>query len=224
MLQQWCVGQFFRYAMEVQSIHSTTRRFKYVMKHSQLLDFSSTHVVRTQRRLVLRVVALGGVMGLVGCGTSKRSKRSGHAQLSFARPSHIIKPNALRFPVQMREQVAARALFLINTPYRYGGNSPNLGFDCSGFVQYVFSAFSTRPLPRTARQWAQSSTPIQRARLQRGDLVFFNTSGRSFSHMGIYIGRGRFVHAPSSGKVVSIAHLDTSYYVERFESARTVYA
>lgn len=198
------------------------------MKQLPPSNFSFVHAYTApiHRRLALRAALSGLFFGaglLAGCGSSP--SKSHRRTVVRPKPQPITpRKGALHFPANMREQVVARALFLINTPYRYGGNSPSAGFDCSGFVQYVFSAFSTKPLPRTARQWAQASTPIRKAYLQRGDLVFFNTSGRSYSHMGIYIGRGRFVHAPSSGKVVSIARLDMKYYLQRFEGARTVYS
>lgn len=187
---------------------------------------SAVQDAHIHRRAVLQVAAWGALAAgsamLVGCGSAPRKQAT--RSKSAARPTRAPQRGGLRFPRKTREQAVAQALFLINTPYRYGGNSPQKGFDCSGLVQYVFSQFAGQALPRTARQWAQASTPIRKSNLQRGDLVFFNTSGRSFSHMGIYIGRGRFVHAPSSGKVVSIARLDMSYYVKRFEGARTVFA
>lgn len=202
------------------------------MKQIISSELSQAHMATTEytqpvhRRAVLRMSAWGALAAsalLVGCGSSPRKRA--------VRSTPVLRPrvpaksgSGLRLPNNMREQAVAQALFLINTPYRYGGSNPQTGFDCSGLVQYVFSRFAGRALPRTARQWAQASSPIRKANLQRGDLVFFNTSGRSFSHMGIYIGRGRFVHAPSSGKVVSIARLDMSYYVKRFEGARTVFA
>ncbi|WOP17027.1 C40 family peptidase [Ottowia sp. SB7-C50] len=92
-------------------------------------------------------------------------------------------------------------MLLVNTPYRYGGNTPEGGFDCSGLVHYVFGQVAARGarLPRSTAQWAAATLPVDEARLQRGDLVFFNTSGAAFSHMGIYVGGGQFVHAPSTG-------------------------
>ena len=86
------------------------------------------------------------------------------------------------------------------------------------------AGFAGRMLPRSTIQWARASLPIEEGRLQRGDLVFFNTLGASFSHMGIYIGGRQFVHAPSSGKGVRIDSLDKTYFFTRFNGARTVFA
>ena len=117
----------------------------------------------------------------------------------------------------------ARALLAVNVPYSYGGNTLEGGFDCSGLVQYVFSGFAGRALPRSTAQWARASLPRDVGQLQRGDLVFFNTSGASFSHMGIYIGNRQFIHAPSSGGVVRTDRIDSSYFAPRFDGGRTVF-
>ena len=119
--------------------------------------------------------------------------------------------------------VLQRAFALLGTPYRWGGSSPDGGFDCSGLVQYVFSGFAGRALPRSTAQWARASLPRDIGLLQRGDLVFFNTSGTSFSHMGIYLGNRQFVHAPSSGGVVRTDRIDSSYFAPRFDGGRTVF-
>lgn len=116
------------------------------------------------------------------------------------------------------------ALGLMGSPYRYGGNSPATGFDCSGLVNYVFGMAAGTPLPRTSGAQAVSSRRISRRELREGDLVFFNTSGRANSHVGIYVGDGRFVNAPSSGGRVRIDTLDNPYFARRFDSARTLFA
>ncbi len=197
-----------------------------VTPHGQIAEEQNTSI---SRRSLLHVTAFGILTGsalLAGCSYSPRKR--GISAVPYQPTVRPVIPRrskgVLYLPNNIREKAVAQALFLINTPYRYGGSSPQTGFDCSGLVQYVFSKFAAQALPRTASQWAKASTPIRKSALKRGDLVFFNTSGRSFSHMGIYIGRGRFVHAPSSGKVVSIAKLDNSYYVKRFDGARTVFA
>lgn len=124
-----------------------------------------------------------------------------------------------------REAVVATALMLINTPYKWGGNSPEGGFDCSGLVHYVFNQVmgNERPLPRTTAAWADATTPIGDALRQRGDLVFFNTMGRPFSHMGILIDDEVFVHAPSSGGKVRKTALSNSYFAKRYLGARRVF-
>ncbi|MDR2128939.1 MAG: C40 family peptidase [Burkholderiaceae bacterium] len=132
---------------------------------------------------------------------------------------------ALRLDPAGREAVVAQAMMLVNTPYTYGGNTPRGGFDCSGLVQYAVAsgAAGGQSLPRSTAQWAAVSTPVQSGRMQRGDLVFFNTSGRTYSHMGIYVGGGQFVHAPSSGGTVRKDSMNSPYYAQRFVGARTVF-
>ncbi len=129
-----------------------------------------------------------------------------------------------------REEAVARAMLLINTPYTYGGNTPRGGFDCSGLVHYVFSEVvadaprDARRLPRSTAQWAAATVPVDEAALQRGDLVFFNTSGATFSHMGIFVGAGQFVHAPSSGGTVRKDLVASRYFGPRYMGARRVFA
>jgi cell wall-associated NlpC family hydrolase len=107
---------------------------------------------------------------------------------------------------------------MVGKPYRYGGNSPN-GFDCSGLVQYSYSRVGIN-IPRTTRSQLNAGTTVSRTSLRAGDLVFFDQEGRKFSHVGIYIGDGRFVHAPSSGKRVRINNLNERYWKKHFTAAR----
>lgn len=166
---------------------------------------------------------------LAGCGSAPR-RTAYVATPQAARRRSVPMPNlpansALQMDAAQREEAVARAMLAINAPYRYGGNTLETGFDCSGLVQYVFSGVSAgRLLPRSTIQWARASQPIDESHLQRGDLVFFNTLGAAFSHMGIYIGGREFVHAPSSGKGVRIDSLDKHYFLTRFNGARTVFA
>ncbi len=102
-----------------------------------------------------------------------------------------------------------RAISLVGTPYRYGGNSPEGGFDCSGLIDFVFLDAAGLRLPRSTRELIELDAPgIRRDRLQPGDLVFFNPGGGSASHIGIYVGEDRFVHAPSTGGTVRLDRLD----------------
>ena len=116
------------------------------------------------------------------------------------------------------------ALGLIGSPYRYGGTSPESGFDCSGLVNYVFRTAAGANVPRDTRSQASVSRRVARRNLKEGDLVFFNTLGRRNSHVGIYIGDGRFINAPSSGGQVRIDSMDSPYFSKRFDSARTLFA
>ena len=166
---------------------------------------------------------------LAGCGSAPRRTASVRPAGSvIRRRSTAPLPDLpvgspLQLDARQREEAVARAMMTINAPYRYGGSSLETGFDCSGLVQYVFRGVSGHALPRSTIQWARASQPIDAGRLQRGDLVFFNTLGAAFSHMGIYIGDGRFVNAPSSGGRVRIDSLENPYFAQRFESARTLF-
>ena len=116
--------------------------------------------------------------------------------------------------------VTLRALSLVGTPYRYGGNTPEGGFDCSGLVNYVFRDMLDLRLPRTSRELAASQGPrIATDRLASGDLVFFGSDGQ-VSHVGIYVGEGRFVHAPNSGGTVRLDRLDGAWWREHYTGAR----
>ncbi len=119
--------------------------------------------------------------------------------------------------------VLQRALALLGTPYRWGGTSPDNGFDCSGLVGYVFRNALGIELPRVSREMAQTGDLISdRANLTEGDLVFFGRRGQ-VDHVGIYLGEGRFVHAPSTGKDVMVSSLDTGYWSNKFVQARRVH-
>lgn len=108
---------------------------------------------------------------------------------------------------------------LVGTPYKWGGSTPQ-GFDCSGFVLYIFRNFDLN-LPRTSEGQAKVGEHVDKDDLRVGDLVFFNTSGKGISHAGVYIGDGQFVHA-SSSKGVRISKLTESYYQTRYVTARRV--
>jgi cell wall-associated NlpC family hydrolase len=114
------------------------------------------------------------------------------------------------------------ALSLVGTPYRYGGNTPESGFDCSGLIGYVFRSSLALVLPRTTDAlFKAAGERIAVSELRTGDLVFFG-SRRDVSHAGIYVGESRFVHAPSSGGTVRLDHLDSAYWNARFLGARRV--
>jgi cell wall-associated NlpC family hydrolase len=115
-----------------------------------------------------------------------------------------------------------RAISLVGTPYRYGGNTPEGGFDCSGLVNYVYSDMLDVRLPRSSRELASYQGPrIAAPRLTAADLVFFGSAG-NVSHVGIYVGEGRFVHAPSSGGTVRLDRLDGPYWRDHYSGARRV--
>ncbi len=118
------------------------------------------------------------------------------------------------------QEVLINALSLTGIQYKYGGNSPATGFDCSGFVRYVFRNAANLSLPPTARAIAQIGKSVKKDELQPGDLVFFNTLKSAFSHVGIYLGDSKFIHAPSKGKAVRVESMQNSYWSSRFEGAQ----
>lgn len=120
------------------------------------------------------------------------------------------------------ERTIDAALGMIGIPYRWGGDSPDDGFDCSGFVQHVFQQTRDLVLPHSAKAQAGSLEKVDKKELAPGDLVFFNTMRRAFSHVGIYLGDGLFVHAPRKGANVRVDSLQSTYWKKRFNGARRV--
>lgn len=119
-------------------------------------------------------------------------------------------------------ELVFNAMGFLGVPYRRGGNTAESGFDCSGFVKAMYSQTVGLILPRKAEQQAAATQKIDRADLQPGDLVFFNTMRRAFSHVGIYIGDGKFIHSPKPGSEVRVEDMGISYWNRRFDGARRV--
>ena len=115
------------------------------------------------------------------------------------------------------------ALGLIDTGYRFGGKNPEAGLDCSGMVSYIYGRAAGLRITGSAADIARRGRPVDRSGLRPGDLVFFNTRNASFSHVGVYIGDDRFVHAPSSSGRVRIDQLDARYYAQHFETGRNYF-
>ncbi len=155
---------------------------------------------RNLNRLLGALLLIGGLSLLSGCG---------------GRGHH-------RHHEEARQTVIETAKNLLGTPYKYGGNSPRRGFDCSGLVQYSHKVAGIQ-LPRTTRQLYRATKPVRRRFLQPGDLVFFRINpGRTVSHVGIYLGNGKFIHAPSSGKRVKISSLKERYWTRHYLAAGRV--
>ena len=114
------------------------------------------------------------------------------------------------------------AMAFLGVPYKYGGNSVDTGFDCSGFVRAVYEQSVGKILPRRSDEQAAATQEIDRSELKPGDLVFFNTMRRAFSHVGIYVGDGKFIHSPRSGSQVRVEDMRMSYWSTRFNGARRV--
>ena len=130
---------------------------------------------------------------------------------------------------QVRQSVSTKASELVvdamgflGVPYKRGGNTAETGFDCSGFVRAMYKQSVGFILPRRAEQQAAATQNIEKSDLKPGDLVFFNTLKRTFSHVGIYVGQGRFIHAPKPGAEVRVDSMSGSYWASRFDGARRV--
>ena len=125
---------------------------------------------------------------------------------------------------QGSQELMLHSMGLIGTPYRWGGSSTATGFDCSGMIQFVYKNALGVSLPRTASDMAAASRKIPDNQLKAGDLVFFNTGGSSqYSHVGLYIGNGEFIHAPSSGKTIKTEKLSSPYYAKHYLGAHTFF-
>lgn len=158
------------------------------------------------------MLALPALPG-VACAAAKAHGAVAGAPRSAALPAGL---------VERAQDVAIAALGLIGVDYRFGGDDPARGFDCSGLVRYVFSQATGIALPRTSAEMGRVGARVARVDLLPGDLVFFNTRHFADSHVGIYLGEHRFVHAPSRGSEVRIASLDDAYWKRRFTGARRV--
>jgi hypothetical protein len=123
-----------------------------------------------------------------------------------------------------REEISIQAMSLVGIPYRWGGNTPDSGFDCSGLVRYVVARAASVNLPRTTADMSGSGESVEPDEVAPGDLIFFNTTGRPHSHVGIYVGKLRFVNAPSTGGTVRIDYLTNPYWAKHFDGIRRVAA
>lgn len=121
-------------------------------------------------------------------------------------------------------ELVLTAMGFLGVPYRRGGNSVDTGFDCSGFVRAMYEQTIGLVLPRRANEQAAATQNIEKKDLQPGDLVFFNTMKQAFSHVGIYIGEGKFIHSPRPGAQVRVEDMQQSYWKHRFDGARRVQA
>ena len=153
-------------------------------------------------------LALAAVLLLVGgCSTAPPASRG-----AFEQPASRLSP-------EQSSDIAIHALGLVGTPYRYGGNTPDSGFDCSGLIGYVYQNRAGSAPPRTVAQLDRWGQPIPEQSLRTGDLVVFG-KGRAPSHAGIYVGEGRFVHAPSTGGEVRLDRLSAGYWARQNASFR----
>lgn len=170
--------------------------------------------LRAPRARLCRLLTAGLVAALLAGCAGESGLRHGSGLASY---------RSISIDAGKRQDVALTAMGLIGTRYRYGGTDPNAGFDCSGLIRYVFENATRHELPHSTAEIAEISRPVPRGELSVGDFVFFNTLHRSYSHMGIYVGNGQFVNAPSSGGQVRIDSLHSPYFARRYEGARTLF-
>lgn len=138
-------------------------------------------------------------------------------------PASISTPlSTLKTISNRASELAMNAMGMIGIRYKYGGNSPENGLDCSGLVRYVFKESWGANLPRTAVEISRVGKHVESNDLQPGDLVFYNTLRRGFSHVGIYLGDNKFIHSPSRGGEVRVESMDLSYWKKRFNGARRI--
>jgi cell wall-associated NlpC family hydrolase len=119
-------------------------------------------------------------------------------------------------------ELTSYAQSLIGAPYKYGGHSPNTGFDCSGFVDHVFQHMADVSLPHNAMKISQHGIAVKSSQLREGDLVFYDTNNQAYSHVGIYLGNDRFIHAPSSGGSVRVEDMKMDYWKKHYNGARRI--
>ncbi|MBI2307441.1 MAG: C40 family peptidase [Rhodocyclales bacterium] len=132
------------------------------------------------------------------------------------------EPSLLERYTNTAQDLILKGLEMVGVSYRRGGTDPDAGLDCSGFVQLVFRESLGLILPRTSREMSEVGDRVDRKELKPGDLVFFNTMRRAFSHVGIYLGEGRFLHSPRPGGEVRVEDMGNSYWVKRYNGARRV--
>ncbi|ACR28550.1 Lipoprotein, NLP/P60 family [Burkholderia glumae BGR1] len=163
---------------------------------------------------------------LAACSTApqQRSARSSagpriSTPRAFAPPPDF--PNFVDHSIG-REEIPIQAMSLVGIPYRWGGNTPDAGFDCSGLVRYIVSRAANVSLPRTTAEMSTRGVSVEPDEIAPGDLVFFNTTGRPHSHVGIYVGKLRFVNAPSTGGTVRLDYLTNPYWAKHFDGIRRV--
>jgi cell wall-associated NlpC family hydrolase len=170
-----------------------------------------------KRTAIARLVSplLVCVLAALACGAARAEDSirlrtdPGTALLAFA-DRHIATTREL----------ALQALGFLGIRYKFGGSSPATGFDCSGFVRYVAGQALGLVLPHEARGISELGSKVSSEELQPGDLVFFNTMRRPYSHVGIYVGDQRFIHAPASGGTVELVSMSEHYWAARFNGAR----
>jgi len=174
----------------------------------------------------LLMLLAAAAFGLSACGGSGGKIKTGSHKTKHKPQVAAKTPKNIRIGHINRtaggQELMLHSMDLVGTPYRWGG-STDTGFDCSGMIQYVYKNALGVNLPRSSRDMAAASRTISTRDLQTGDLVFFNTSGSGISHVGLYLGGGKFLHAPRSGSTVQTESLSKPYYAQRLVKAGTFF-
>jgi cell wall-associated NlpC family hydrolase len=173
-----------------------------------------------RRKGLLTGLGLGAAVLLAGC-SSPPTRRTAPANSEPANPA-ASRPQPSGAYNTVRNDVAMVALSLLDTPYAWGGRGPATGFDCSGLVAHVLREGGGLRVKGSAADLGRMSRPIDTTNVQPGDLVFFNTLGARHSHVGVYVGDGRFVHASNPRTGVRIDAMSNRYYAQRFEGAHSL--
>lgn len=176
---------------------------------------------RTTRYPLLTATALVAALTCVRVSAAPSEDPNATASTPLVRAEKSLRDLGIRAK-DTASEITSYALSLIGVDYKFGGNSPEQGLDCSGLIRYVFQQATGISLPRTAREQARVGESVAVDKLQPGDLVFFNTRRFQFSHVGLYIGDNRFIHAPSSGGSVEVVSLEKQYWQKAFNGARRV--
>ncbi len=177
------------------------------------------HILRLMRFLVLPVCLLIAF----AAHAAPQMERHDEIDAAVADKSLMSQLHQVRQSVVDRtSDLVVTAIGFLGVPYRRGGNTVETGFDCSGFVRAMYNQTVGHLLPRRAEEQAAATQKIARSDLKPGDLVFFNTMRRAFSHVGIYVGEGKFIHSPKPGAEVRVEDMSGGYWQNRFSGARRV--
>jgi len=205
----------------------------------RFLSFAQRHWQRC-----LKGLAIGATLALAGCATNNQTAQGDSASRA-SRSTYLSQTQSDPLGVYLAKNqyldygddsyypssrpagsksLASTALSFLGSKYKFGGDEPDTGFDCSGLVIYAAEKSLGLKLPRSAAQIARTGVSIKQSELKKGDLVFFNTRGHRYSHVGIYLGDQKFVHAPRAGSVVRIEDMTMTYWQKRYNGARRLAA
>ena len=173
-------------------------------------------------RLYYKYIFLIGLFLLSACGTTMYGDREPEPEIYTSADDFYNSLWAEMNYTPEQKKLIEYSRTLLGVHYNYGGDSHEEGFDCSGFTRYVYLHALNKHLPRTAREMASSGVAVSQDKLVAGDLVFFNTLGADDSHVGIYIGNNRFIHASPAKHAIVIGNLKNEYFAKRYNGARRI--